>query len=357
MECILTFEDFKRVFDFSVSYHLSNKPLSDRTNGNPRSLGAIMDAFSRGKLIEIGIEKIFYNLNSNKKYILDFDIHDANNEPDIIKIIENNIERSVKNFIEIKSIANNDEWIGLRTEQFESIELYAKSQNISLSNIYLIYASLNTQQQTRQNDITGMFLKEIENTNKSVIFQKYADLNANIKIEFIVSFQELKKYGRIFTKETECIYDTNIFIEKKISEFYKNNDLKDKYSFVNNNQRTHLTLYINDNHTDRTVNDLCIFDILNNIENVDYKIIKKQNDKSIKYFIETKSDLKIFNNIFGYYNLNANKIYSLNIDTKGRNPILKNNNIFISRKRVLELIQENKIINTNIKIKEIVEMI
>ena len=133
--------------------------------------------------------------------------------------------------------------------------------------------------------------------------------------------------------------------------------MKDKYSFVNNNQRTHLTLYINDNHTDRTVNDLCIFDILNNIENVDYKIIKKQNDKSIKYFIETKSDLKIFNNIFGYYNLNANKIYSLNIDTKGRNPILKNNNIFISRKRVLELIQENKIINTNIKIKEIVEMI
>lgn len=354
--CILEFEDFKRVFNFSINYHLSNKSLADRTNGNPRGLGAIMDAFSRGKLIEIGIEKILYTINPNKQYILDFEIHEANNEPDIIKIKENNILRDVGCFIEIKSLSNNDDWIGIKGEQFDSIEKYADSKKISLNNIFLVYATLNTIEENRNNDITGMFLKNIEDLNKSKIFQKYAGLNATITIDFIISFEELRKYGRLFRNNIECIYDNKILIEVKRSSIYKNNNLKDNFYYNNNTIHNMLTLNIN--YGDEiTKQDLSKFKILNYDSNIQYNIIKKVNNKSKKYFIECLSNINLFNDVFGYFELKKDKIYSLDINTKGRHPFLKNNNYFLSRKRVVELINENKIVNTDTKLLTIVNNI
>ena len=50
-----------------------------------------------------------------------------------------------------------------------------------------------------------------------------------------------------------------------------------------------------------------------------------------------------FNKVFGYFELEENKIYSVDLNTKGRQPILKNNNMFISRKRLNELVEEEKI--------------
>jgi hypothetical protein len=44
-------------------------------------------------------------------------------------------------------------------------------------------------------DLSGMFLKQIEDTSKSLIFQEFADLNAECKIEFILSSHDLEKFG------------------------------------------------------------------------------------------------------------------------------------------------------------------
>ena len=57
--------------------------------------------------------------NSNKKYILDFDIkgnNEVRDEPDIVEIVENSTLREPQVFIEIKNTSENDRWIGLTEE-------------------------------------------------------------------------------------------------------------------------------------------------------------------------------------------------------------------------------------------------
>ncbi len=102
----LNLEDFKRVFEFGTNYYIDPiKNTTGRTTGEPRGLGAVLDAFTLGKLTEIGIEKILTEFNSNKKYILDFDIkgnNEVRDEPDIVEIVENNTLREPQVFIEIK---------------------------------------------------------------------------------------------------------------------------------------------------------------------------------------------------------------------------------------------------------------
>ena len=64
-----------------------------------------------------------------------------------------------------------------------------------------------------------MFLKEIENQEKSQIFQKFASLNAKCKIEFIISSKDLEKFAYPFERGMN-MYETNLFTEKKKSSFY-----------------------------------------------------------------------------------------------------------------------------------------
>ena len=353
--CVLNFDDFKRVFDFSVNYHLTCASLADRTNGNPRNLGGIMDAFSRGKLIEIGVEKILHNADGKKKYILDFDMHSANNEPDIVKVYDKDNFRDVKNYIEIKSLSNKDEWIGPREEQFTSIKMYASHHGIMLKDIFLIYAELKTKEDDRRNDITGMFLKEIEDREKCQIFQKYANLNAEVNIEFIISFEELEKYGRIFRKDIECIYEANVFNEIKYSTIYKDGVLRNNFEYIDNNIEN-IKLHTNTGDA-LTQKDLTKIDIINKDSDLHFNIVKKTNRNSTRYFLETFSNISVFNSIFGNFELQKNKVYSLDINTKGRKPILKNNNLFISRKRVYELMRENKIHNVEARIQYIIDSI
>ena len=117
----LNLDDFKRVFEFGTNYYIDpTKNTTGRTTGEPRGLGAVLDAFTLGKLTEIGIEKILTEFNPNKKYILDFDIkgnNEVRDEPDIIEIVENSTLREPQVFIEIKNTSENDRWIGLTEEQ------------------------------------------------------------------------------------------------------------------------------------------------------------------------------------------------------------------------------------------------
>lgn len=53
--------------------------------------------------------------------------------------------------------------------------------------------------------------------------------------------------------------------------------------------------------------------------------------------------MTIENNIFGKFYLEKNKFYTFNLVTLGRDPKLKRNNLFISKKRIYQLIEEGKI--------------
>jgi hypothetical protein len=216
----LLFEDFKRVFEFATSYYIEpTKNTTGRTSGEPRGLGAILDSFTIGKLAEIGVEKILTILNKDKIYLLDFDIKNnskVKNEPDIVSIVENKAQRKPNIFTEIKNTSENDRWIGLTEDQFNTIKRSSDNKKI-----FMIYASINSttiNKNPKTVDLSGMFLKQIEDKNKSLIFQEFADLNADCKIEFILSSKDLEKYGCPFERGMN-MYETTIFKLKNVVHF------------------------------------------------------------------------------------------------------------------------------------------
>ena len=344
----LKFEDFKRVFEFGTNYYIEpNKNTTGRTTGEPRGLGAILDSFTLGKLTEIGVEKILKINNINKDYILDFDIKsnsDVKDEPDIIAIVENGIKREPNLFIEIKNTSDSDRWIGLTEEQFNTIKRSANNREI-----YLIYASIvsNTiDKNPKTTDLTGMFLKEIENQDKSQIFQKFASLNAKCKIEFIISSEDLEKFAYPFERGMN-MYETNLFEEKKKNSFYSQGgtkvrkDILDIKEFIDFDNIMNLTLSNNKSAERKEISQFKI--------KGSFKILYK---KSTTY-IECLSDVYLENNIFGKFKLEAQKFYSFNLKTVGRDPKLKRNNLFISKNKIYQLMNDNLIKKPNFRIKKI----
>lgn len=334
----LTFEDFKRVFEFGINYYIEpTKNTVGRTTSEPRGLGSILDAFNIGKLTEIGVEKILSVKNSKKSYILDFDIKSniqVKNDPDIVQIKDGVSFRRPKLFIEIKNTSEKDRWIGITEEQFNTIKRSVKNKIA-----YLIYASIRSNpinNNPKTTDLTGMFLKEIENKEKSRIFQKFADLNAECKVEFIISLEDLENFAFPFERGMN-MYETDLFEEKKPSLFYSKSGLRKDVLSVKK--------YIDFNNV---MNISIQEDILAEKEDI-YKFFIKGSfkiyRKKKKHYIECITDVTISNNIFGKFCLNKEKYYTFNLSTVGRDPKLKRNNLFISKKRIYQLIDSGAITN------------
>ncbi len=341
----LKFEDFKRVFEFGANYYLDpSKKTSGRTTGEPRGLGAILDNFTLGKLTEIGVEKLLKEYCPNKDYILDFDIKQTSkvkDEPDIISIKENGVDRIPNIFIEIKNTSKNDRWIGPTEEQYNTMKRSAENKEI-----YIICASIKSNIQnknSRTTDLAGMFLKEIENKEKSIIFQEFADLNAECKIEFIISSKDLDKYSFPFEKGMN-MYETHLFEEKKRTSVYSKKGLKKNITktteFINYNNKIELRISKNRIAERKQLSDFAICG--------SFKIY--YTNKKATY-IECLSDVTLENNIFGKFSLKKNHFYSfvLPILYEG----LGRNNLLISKRRIYQLIEDNKIKKPEIIMKKI----
>lgn len=346
----LTFEDFKRVFEFGTNYYIDpSKNTTGRTTGEPRGLGAVLDAFTLGKLTEIGVEKIFTEFNKNKFYRLDFEIKSNSqvmNEPDIVQIKENENIRDPNLFIEIKNTSEKDRWVGLTEEQFNTMKRSAGSKKI-----YIVYASVRSQtvnNNPKTTDLTGMFLKEIENREKSDIFQKFADLNAECRIEFIISSDDLENFGYPFERGMN-MYETNLFKEKDRSSFYSQGGTRKDILYIKEfkNFNGAVNLEIKQGMLPEK-EYISKFEVHGS-----FKIIKKKK----KSFIECDSDVTIANAIFGKFDLEEGKFYSFNLETLGRDPKLKRNNILISKRKIYQLIDEGQIRKPEAVVKEITDNI
>jgi len=346
----LTLEDFKRVFEFGTNYYIDpSKNTTGRTTSEPRGLGAILDAFTLGKLTEIGVEKILTLNNESKNYILDFDIKSnskVKDEPDIIGVIDNDSEREPNFFVEIKNTSEKDRWIGLTEEQFNTIRRSAGDKKM-----YIIYASIRSEMldnNPKTADLTGMFLKKIEDCSKSEIFQKFADLDTECKIEFIISSDDLEKFSYPFEKGMN-MYETNLFEEKKCTSFYcksgRRKDVSSIDEFIDFDSTKKLEI---EKNLYPEKEEISIFKIQGS-----FKLISKRK----KTYIECISDVNLQNNIFGKFILHADKFYSFNLATIGRDPKLRRNNLFISKKRVYQLIDDNKIVSPGEIMAEIAENI
>jgi len=328
--------DFKKSFQFAVEYHLDPKHgQTGRTSAEPRGLGGVLDAFTRGKLVEIGIAQMIHSQNRSKVCELDFEMHgphEVRNDPDIVGIIESGLSRDPNLFIEIKNTLPNDRYIGVTEEQLSSIKQGAGGKQISN-----VFASITPDipiENPRRQDFVGMYLKHL--TGHS-IFEDFAELKASAALEFIVTLDDLERFGTKFPAG-ELFLETNMFnsvgsIFKTDGALRKNIDFISKYTDFDSVFNLRLM-------DDKEYLPYGRFNVMGS-----FNIYKKTNPKSVRYYIKCIADTTISNNVFGKYELTAGETYIFNLMTVGIDPTLKRNNIFIAKRRIYQLIEAGNIID------------
>ena len=199
-----TSDDIKEVIDFCKNYHLEEtKRSTGRTGSGPRGFGGEIDAFGPGKLNEIGISKIISKI-SNKECLVDNEIYSnyqvgQNVKPDIIKINDNEKLRDPKLYIEIKPFFQNDEWLGMRADQIESIE---RIHSNKLDDTYLIFGEIlyDDEKNQKQRDFLGAFLKSVMLDN-NYSFNEFSNItDIKCKIHYAFSLNNLKALGHLYPK-------------------------------------------------------------------------------------------------------------------------------------------------------------
>lgn len=328
-----TEEDFERAFSFAVDYYLAKKQHTGRTSGEPRGLGAILDAFTMGKLVEIGAQRMLELANKEKKIILDFEmksLRDVADEPDIIAIKDGEQEREPAFFIEIKRTSQRDRWIGLTEEQ-----LFTMKGGSEGKKIFIIYSSITSapsQANPSTSDFVGMYLKKI---SKHTIFDAFASLNAVANLEFIISADELEKFGTKFPPG-DLLYETELF-EGPVLLKRKNGELRSGIALLSTHSSFDGEVSVRRRDGTYDTEKGAFY------AKGSFNLYEKQNPKSKTHFIECLSKTIIKNDIFGEFILEGEKSYRFNMETLGRDPKLKRNNLLIAKRRVYQIINSGDI--------------
>lgn len=347
MQYNFTKADFDLVFNFAVKYHLDiSKNSSTRTSGASRGLGGVLDSFIRGKLVELGVIRIFENLSKDKTFGLDLEIksiNEVNTEPDIVSVTENSKIRKPNVYIEIKAIGENDRWIGITQEQFNTAKKYSKN-----GEFYILGAKINNTQKdknTKEKDFFGSFLREI---TKLPLLKSFALLeNVQVNLDYIISSSDLSSLGMKFSKDG-FLYETEIFSVAGPNATKSINQGLFKELPLSNNK---LDVYqVNKNYPAPLI-----------FGQFDYqgvmKMYEKQNVFSTRQYIFCVSDVVIHNDKLGDFKLVKNKNYLFNPSTAGRNPTLNRNNIWIAKRNIQNLIKTGKIKSLELNLKKILKSI
>jgi len=150
----------EQAFKFAVDYHLNpKKGQTNRTTGQTRGLGGVLDSFLRGKIVEQAVVDVLKKLNPKKDYHPDFLVHDVgDDDPDIWKVTENRVKRDPLVFVEIKNTSGVDRWFGLTEEQFNTIKANEVVGD-DLEKIFIVYASIKNKNSsdTKMDDLLRVF--------------------------------------------------------------------------------------------------------------------------------------------------------------------------------------------------------
>ena len=365
-------EDLEKWFKFSIEYWLNpKKGKTGRTSGQPRGLGDILDSFMM-KIIETGVAKIIEeNFCQSKELITDDEIKPNNvirDDPDIFKIKENDNERDPKVFIEIKYHNANAHWIGPRTKQIEAFETGSSRLNINNNRIYIIGADIIndssiSEDKGKKDSLLGIFLKSSTNLD---YFNDFYETLPKIQIRYALRLKDLKDKGTIVGKG-DYFLSTTIFEKNKYENFFKDKNLKEQFKIVEyphwNKENNEITLCLQP-EPKKNGNNKVKVPLKNNpiekygkfkIIGADIKFILKENELSDRYFILCKEDIKLSNNFFGEYSLKKNNIYSFQLQSMGRDPTIKNENLFISENYLKKLQVNEEIDSIENVLKEIGE--
>lgn len=337
MEYQIKAEDLERCFKFALEYHLDKTKLgANRTTGQYRGLGGIIDSFVIGKLIEIGVSKIIER-DTNKICVLDFDIHQLNKEnisdPDVVKIKENEKEREPQLYLEIKNVSEEDRWIGLTSEQFSTILSNRLVKN-NPQKVVLIYATLIRKNSDGDLDPLGVYLKSKIDQE---LLRKFCDVgNLYVKIQYIITGEDLKKFGVAFNQgsylyETEIIKEASPMTSKKILESHEN------YELIKLKHGQLPIIMSNDLPAPKEFGE---FEYSGDIEVYVKSNYMSNKISSRRMFIRPKKDAIIKNKVLGKFELKKDRIYECWFVTVGMNPSLKRNNIWIAQRNLKNIISK-----------------
>ncbi|HEY7535057.1 MAG TPA: hypothetical protein VH878_03845, partial [Thermodesulfobacteriota bacterium] len=288
--------------------------------GQSRGLGGVFDSFLVGKVVETGVVDILRKLNPDKKYGLDFEVHDSGNfDPDIINIEEKNNLRKPKLFVEIKNIGQNDRWIGLTEEQF----LTMKKNSIvgdNLDKILIIFATIRNKKSSvaKRDDLLGVYLKSSLNSKLYESFSDPEDLY--VEVVLALTSRELDEKGTHFEKNY-YFFETEIFQECKPNLLKRNGLTLTKANGILPRFQYDKKLPYPERFGDIKYNG-------------EIGLYHKSNDKSNRMYIQCISDVTVSNEIIGSFHLKKDYTYEYMPRTVGRNPVLNRNNIWIAKRNV-----------------------
>jgi len=334
-------ETLDKAFDFAIKYHLDpKKGRFNRTTGQTRGLGGVIDSFLRGKVVEQCIVNILHKFNGRKICGLDFEVHDvSDDDPDIIGVKEGSTVRPPKLFVEIKNVADTDRWEGLTEEQFETI----RKNNIvgdDLDKIFIVYANIRNRNSshTKKDDMLGVFLRSELGSNQ---YEGFSDINdLYVEVSLVLSGRELLEKGTKFEKGY-LFYETEIFKEveekivkrKNISKTdYKKNTLP---RFQYEKKYPYPEKFGDIKYEGKIV------------------LFKKENEKSNRVYIYCITDVKVRNNVLGEFKLDKGCYYEYMPKTVSRDPVLKRNNIWIAKRNASSIVAKTP----KERLKEIAEKI
>ena len=326
----ITEDDIKQCINFSTKYFLDpSKPRAGRTTGTYRGLGTMIDNWLVGKLIEIGVKKIIEDAGFKKILNLDFEIHQVNDDPDIVSVTENSTLREPKLFIEIKNSSEGDNYIGLTKEQFNSTISHRIVDN-KPKNYYIIYATIRKNTENNKDlDPYGAYLKR---TSSDDIYNDFDEIeNLIVEIKNIISAEHLLTFGEEFTNES-FMYNPNLIenigtsTENSLAKLVSGQSV-DNFSeiYVENNKLPLIT-------EDPNIREPIEFGEVFFHGNI--RLFKKENLNSVRVYVYAVEDTILISPFLGKFKLERNKYYKCSVSTLGRNPTLQRNNIWLSRNNI-----------------------
>lgn len=326
-------EDFYRCFEFPVKYYLDDtKSKSNRTTGQQRGLGSIINDFFLGKLIEIGVARAIEEEAQGKKCELDFGMHakgeNHDNDPDIVNIKDGSGKRMPKLFIEVKNISENDRFVGLTAEQCKTM-LGSPLINNDSEKLYIIYATVSSADRSKICDVFGAYLKSEINDGLLDGFAGIDDIYLEIKC--VINAKELMENGVRFDKGS-LFYETEILgseIDLKKAEKIKNQG----FGKIRLKNCPLQIIMMNERPEPKEFGSFRLSGEVN--------LFIKKNEKSTRVYIEALSDGAISNSVLGDFPFRKGKMYEIFFTTVGRNPVLSRNNIWIARRNLSNCVKDS----------------
>lgn len=322
-------ESLEKSFDFAVKFHLDpKKGQTNRTTGQTRGLGGVVDSFLRGKVIEQAVVGILKTLNHKKDCHLDLEVHDADDtDPDIISITEKGKKRLPKVFIEIKNSGEGDRWMGLHEEQFETIKKN-KIVGSKMEKIFIVYASIKNKKTSngKKDDLMGVYLK---NKLKAEEYKEFSDVSdLYVEVVSVMSAEELLKKGTRFEKGY-YFYEAEIFREVDVK--YKNRKNVNQTK-VKGNVLPKFRYDKKYPYPDKFGDITCRGSI---------ELYEKNNEKSNRMYVHCLTDVAVSNEVIGNFFLKKDHLYEYMPKTLNRNPVLNRNNIWIAKRNVDSIIKKS----------------